>query len=122
VYHLFCRRVNSHESDTKQLVAVPLPAGTDSTIFREKIEEHWMPALEAFRPQLFLVSAGFDAHVLDGMSGLALRETDFAWITAQVMSVASDHADGRVVSVLEGGYHLGALGRSVATHLKALLT
>ncbi len=110
-----------HQSDTKQLVAVPLDAGTDGTAFREKVEAHWMPALERFRPQLILVSAGFDAHVLDDMSGLALREADFAWITDQIMSVAHDHAAGRVVSVLEGGYNLGALGRSVAVHLKALL-
>jgi acetoin utilization deacetylase AcuC-like enzyme len=84
------------------------------------VEERWLPALERFEPQLLLVSAGFDAHRDDDMAMLELAEPDYAWVSGLLKAVADRHAGGRVVSVLEGGYELHALGRSVVAHLKAL--
>jgi acetoin utilization deacetylase AcuC-like enzyme len=110
-----------HGTDTANLVSVPLPAGTGGAEFRQAISEHWLPALERFKPDIVFLSAGFDAHVLDDMSDLRLVEADYAWLTGQVMTIARRHAGGRVVSILEGGYELGALGRSVVAHLKAML-
>ena len=110
-----------HESDTQNLVGVPLPAGTGGEAFRAAIEQHWLPALEAFRPEFLFVSAGFDAHALDDMSSLALTEADYAWLTGQLMGIAAKHCGGRMLSMLEGGYETNALGRSVASHLNALL-
>jgi acetoin utilization deacetylase AcuC-like enzyme len=80
----------------------------------------WMPALERFRPEMIFISAGFDAHREDDLGQLGLTEADYEWITLRVMDVAKRHARGRVVSCLEGGYHLGALARSVGVHLRAL--
>jgi acetoin utilization deacetylase AcuC-like enzyme len=102
------------------IVNVPLPAGTDGTAYRVAFEARVLPALERFQPELILVSAGFDAHRDDPLAGLNLVETDFAWITEQVMTVAERHAKGRIVSFLEGGYNLNALARSVAAHLRVL--
>ena len=79
-----------------------------------------LPALNAFRPQMIFISAGFDAHREDDMGQMGLVEADYAWITRQIMAVAKEHAEGRIVSCLEGGYNLSALGRSVVAHLKAL--
>lgn len=110
-----------HESDTANLVAVPLPAGTAGPAFREAVAEHWFPALETFQPNMLLISAGFDAHVLDDMSSLALVEADYGWLTSQLVTIAKRHSEGRIVSILEGGYEPGALARSVVAHLKALL-
>lgn len=112
---------SGHAADTPNLVDVPLPAGTDGPAFRKAVSDHWLPALDGFRPELILISAGFDAHVLDDMSALSLTEADFAWITTELVGIAKRHAEGRIVSVLEGGYELGALARSVVAHLKALL-
>ena len=110
-----------HQSDTPNLVDVPLPAGTNGPAFRKAVAEHWFPALDAFRPELLLISAGFDAHVLDDMSSLALTEADYAWLTSQLVVIAKNHAEGRIVSMLEGGYEVGSLARSVVAHLKALM-
>ncbi len=79
-----------------------------------------MPALEAFRPQLVLFSAGFDAHEEDDMAMLRLTDADYGWVTREVKAVADRHAQGRMVSMLEGGYALSALGRSVVQHLRVL--
>jgi acetoin utilization deacetylase AcuC-like enzyme len=87
---------------------------------RELIEQQWMPALEAFRPQMLFISAGFDAHREDELGQMGLVEADYAWITRRLMDVADVHAQGRIVSCLEGGYHLSALARSVAAHLREL--
>jgi acetoin utilization deacetylase AcuC-like enzyme len=103
------------------IVSVPLRAGTDGPAFRAAVKAQWMPRLEDFKPQLILVSAGFDAHLEDGMAGLSLCEADFFWVTEEIRKIAECHAEGRIVSVLEGGYALPALGRSVAAHLNALL-
>jgi len=107
--------------DTGNLVNVPLAAGTGGAGFRKAVIEHWLPALTAFRPEFVLVSAGFDGHGLDEMSDLRLDESDFAWVTERLYEVASTHAGGRLLSMLEGGYEPGALARSVVSHLKALL-
>lgn len=110
-----------HEADAPNLACVPLPAGAQGPAFRSAIREHWLPALENFRPEILLMSAGFDAHVLDDMSSLALTEADYAWLTSELVAIAKRHAQGRIVSVLEGGYETGALARCVVAHLKALM-
>ncbi len=102
------------------MVNVPLPAGAGSQAFRDAVETRWLPALDDFAPELVLFSAGFDAHVEDDMAMLRLVDQDYAWVTAQVKRVADRHAGGRIVSVLEGGYALSALGRSVVQHLRVL--
>ncbi len=107
--------------DTPNVVYVPFPAGTDGPSFRKAITEHWLPALNDFRPQFLFISAGFDAHVLDDMSELSLVEADYGWITSELVLIAKAHGHGRILSMLEGGYELGALARSVVSHLKALL-
>jgi acetoin utilization deacetylase AcuC-like enzyme len=108
------------EPITATAVNVPVPARSTGEVVRKLVLEHWLPALHAFRPQMIFVSAGFDAHRDDDMGGMGLVEADYAWITRQVMAVAREHAQGRIVSCLEGGYDLSALGRSVVAHLKVL--
>ena len=102
------------------MVNVPVPPYTRGPEVRELIEGNWMARLEAFRPQMIFISAGFDAHREDDLGQLGLVEADYEWITRRVMGVAQRHAKGRIVSCLEGGYHLGALARSVAAHLRVL--
>ena len=109
-----------HDVDRPNIVCTPLPAGTKGPAFRAAVERDWLPALEAFQPQLVVVSAGFDAHALDPLGDLLLTEDDFAWVTRFVTAAADRYADGRVVSILEGGYHAGALARSAAAHVAAL--
>jgi acetoin utilization deacetylase AcuC-like enzyme len=99
---------------------VPLAPGSGSDEFRAAVAQ-WLPELEAHRPQLILISAGFDAHADDPLAGLELSDDDFGWVTEQLIAVARKHAQGRIVSSLEGGYALGALGRSTARHVQALL-
>jgi acetoin utilization deacetylase AcuC-like enzyme len=104
----------------RNMVNVPLAAGTGSQGFREAVERHWLPALDDFAPQMVFFSAGFDAHVEDDMAMLRFVDQDYAWVTERVKTIADRHAGGRIVSVLEGGYALSALGRSVVQHLKVL--
>ena len=108
------------EDPARNMVNVPLPAGAGSREFREAVREQWMPALENFRPQMIFFSAGFDAHAEDQMAMLRFADADYAWVTEQLKSVAERHAGGRMVSLLEGGYALSALGRSAARHIKVL--
>lgn len=108
------------EPRTATMVNIPVPARSKGDVVRALIAEHWLPALDAFAPQMIFISAGFDAHRDDDIGGMGLVEDDYAWITRQIMSVARVHAQGRIVSCLEGGYNLSALGRSVVAHLKAL--
>jgi acetoin utilization deacetylase AcuC-like enzyme len=103
------------------IVNAPLRAGDDSTVFREAMETRLLPRITAFRPDLIVISAGFDAHRLDPLGGLNLVEADFAWATTQLMEIAERHAKGRIVSVLEGGYHLEGLARSAAAHVETLV-
>jgi len=104
-----------------QLVNVPLPAGTASATYREAITARWLPALENYQPEMLFISAGFDAHIEDPLANLFLLDEDFAWITTQLMDIADRHCQGRIVSMLEGGYSLSALGRSAAEHVKVLM-
>ncbi|MGM0554707.1 MAG: histone deacetylase family protein, partial [Pseudomonadota bacterium] len=99
---------------------VPVAGGSSATQWREAVAAAWFDALDTFAPELILVSAGFDAHGEDGISRLALTEDDYAWVTAELAAIAQRHAGGRVVSLLEGGYALSALGRSVVAHLRVL--
>ncbi|HXM83022.1 MAG TPA: histone deacetylase family protein [Burkholderiales bacterium] len=108
------------ESPAPNMVNIPLAAGAGSRQFRDAVKEAWIPALNRFRPELILFSAGFDAHVEDEMAMLRFSDADYAWVTEQVKDVAERHAGGRMVSVLEGGYALSALGRSVVQHLRVL--
>ena len=103
------------------IVHSPLAAGCGSAAFRQAIERDWLPALASHRPQLILVSAGFDAHRLDPLGGLNLDDEDYRWVTRLIVDAANESAEGRVVSTLEGGYDLDALARSVGAHLEALI-
>ena len=105
---------------SERMVNIPLAAGSGSREFRDAVTTHWLPALERFKPEMVFFSAGFDAHRDDDMAMLQWVEADYAWVTQQLKAVADEHARGRIVSLLEGGYELHALGRSVATHLKVL--
>lgn len=109
------------ECTAPNMVNVPLAAGSGSEEFRNAVRERWLPALDAHRPQLIYVSAGFDAHREDPLAGLKLTEADYAWVTHELLRMAGKHSHGRLISTLEGGYALSALGRSVAEHVRALL-
>jgi acetoin utilization deacetylase AcuC-like enzyme len=100
---------------------VPLAPGSGSDAFRAAFNERCLPALEAHRPEILFVSAGFDAHREDPLANLKLADADFAWVTAEIVAVAARHAKGRIVSSLEGGYALSALGRSTIAHLRGLV-
>ena len=102
------------------MVNVPVPPYTRGPQVRALIEENWLAPLDAFRPEMIFISAGFDAHRDDELGQLGLVEADYTWITEQIKAVALKHARGRIVSCLEGGYNLGALARSVAAHLRVL--
>ena len=102
------------------LVNLPVPAYTKGMEVRELIEAAWIPRLEAFAPEMIFISAGFDAHREDDMGQMGLVEQDYAWITHRIKDVARRHAQGRIVSCLEGGYALSALGRSVEAHIRVL--
>ncbi|MEI8362904.1 MAG: histone deacetylase family protein [Betaproteobacteria bacterium] len=115
-YYPFC----GADSGNEHVINVPLAARSSGVDFRAAVTEQWLPALEQFKPQLILISAGFDAHWEDDMGGLALRENDYFWVTEMLKDVAKRHANGRIVSALEGGYALHALGRSVMNHVKSL--
>lgn len=108
------------EDPAGNMCNVPMRAGTRGDEFREIVSDIWMPRLRAFEPELICISAGFDAHVEDDMGGIALVDSDYAWVTGQLKIVARDSAHGRIVSMLEGGYALSALGRSVSAHIKVL--
>jgi acetoin utilization deacetylase AcuC-like enzyme len=107
-------------SPARNMHNVPLAAGSGSKELRKAVIEEWLPALEEFRPELIAFSAGFDAHIEDDMAMLRFTDADYAWVTEQVKGVADRHAKGRMVSMLEGGYALSALGRSAVQHIKVL--
>jgi acetoin utilization deacetylase AcuC-like enzyme len=109
------------ETGVGNIVNVPLAAGDTGVEFRKKYDSIILPALDAFKPQLLLISAGFDAHQDDPLASINLVEDDFRWVTQALMDCAGRHCKGRIVSVLEGGYNLKALAASVALHVKALL-
>lgn len=104
----------------RNIVCSPLRAGAGSAEFRAVVEKQWLPAMEAFEPEMIFISAGFDAHRADPLAQLCLVEDDYIWVTQQLMDVAKRFAHGRVVSSLEGGYDLPALGRSATAHIRTL--
>ena len=108
------------EHPAANMINVPLPAYSNGAAVRKVVETIWLPALEAFAPQMLFISAGFDAHREDDIGQMGLVEADYAWMTERLVDVAARHAEGRIVSCLEGGYNLSALGRSVVAHVKAL--
>lgn len=104
------------------MINVGLPARTGGKEFRSAVKHNWLPALHEFKPQMIFISAGFDGHREDDMANLSLVEADYEWVTQQVVEVAQLYSQGRIVSCLEGGYAISALGRSAAAHVRALTT
>ena len=103
-----------------QIANAPLAPGSGSAEFRQAWREHLLPHLDAFAPELLIVSAGFDAHRADPLAQLRLETEDYAWVTGELVALAGRHAGGRIVSSLEGGYDLSALAECVAAHVRAL--
>ena len=112
---------SSERGEHDQIVNAPLAAGDGGDVFREALESAILPRVDAFAPDLILVSAGFDAHYRDPLGNLQLTEADYAWATRALMKLADQHCGGRVVSLLEGGYDLQGLARSAAAHVQALM-
>jgi acetoin utilization deacetylase AcuC-like enzyme len=108
------------QSNAANLVNIPVPAYTKGMEIRELIDMMWIPRLEAHRPQMIFISAGFDAHREDDMGQLGLVEQDYVWITQRIKDVARQYAGGKIVSCLEGGYSLSSLARSVEAHVRTL--
>jgi acetoin utilization deacetylase AcuC-like enzyme len=113
---------SASETGVGNIVNVPLRPMTGSSHFRAGMREHILPALDAFRPEFLLISAGFDAHRSDPLAQLLLEEADYTWITERLIEIANRHAGGRLVSTLEGGYDLVALGASAAAHVRVLMS
>ena len=111
---------SGNEPKAGNMLNVPVPAYTKGGEIREIVEQQWLPLLETFRPQMIFISAGFDAHRDDDLGRLGLVEADYEWITRRLVDVAKRHAQGRIVSCLEGGYNLNALARSAAAHVRVL--
>jgi acetoin utilization deacetylase AcuC-like enzyme len=108
------------DNPAPNMVNVPLAAGAGGKELRSAVTSTWLPALDEFRPELVVFSAGFDAHTEDDMAMLRFTDADYAWVTEPVKAVADRYAEGRMVSMLEGGYALPALGRSAVQHIKVL--
>ncbi len=117
--HPFYPYSGDHPSSAN-MVNIPVPAFTKGVEIRAVVSDIWMPRLEAFAPEFIFISAGFDAHREDDLGQLSLVEADYAWITQEIQKVAKQFAHGRILSTLEGGYHLSVLGRSVVAHIKEL--
>ena len=113
---------SASETGVGNIVNVPLRPMSGSSQFRAAMTQRILPALDAFRPELVLISAGFDAHKSDPLAQLLLDEGDYTWITDRLIEIAYRHAGGRLVSALEGGYDLAALGASVAAHMRVLMS
>ncbi|WP_439154532.1 histone deacetylase family protein [Yoonia sp.] len=110
----------AHETGVGNVLNVPLPEGTGSQAFRDVMARMVLPRVDDFAPQLLLISAGFDAHQADPLAGMNLTTDDFAWVTEKLCDLADRHCQGRVVSALEGGYDLEALGAAAAAHVNVL--
>lgn len=109
-----------NERERAHMVNVLVPKGTGSKEVRKIVTEQWLPAMHAHKPEMIFISAGFDAHRDDPLAGMELIEDDYAWMTHQIMNVAKEHSQGRIVSFLEGGYNLSALAKSAVAHIKTL--
>ena len=107
--------------NTPNRISVPLDATAGGAEFRAAVTDKWLPALERFAPEMVFISAGFDAHVADDMSGVSLVDDDYQWVTEEIVRIAKQSADNRIVSMLEGGYELHSLARCVETHLRVLM-
>lgn len=119
-YQVYLYPFSGNGRSRPHMVNEELMAGDDGSVVRERVTKKWLPALHAHQPEMIFISAGFDAHRDDPLGGLNLVEDDYAWITQQVMAVADEHAQGRIVSFLEGGYNLQALAKSAAAHIGTL--
>ncbi len=108
------------DTDLPNIMNLPLPAGTSGTKWRSVVESQWFPRLHQFKPELIVISAGFDSHLQDDMGGFNLVEADYNWFTEEMCKIAKQYAHSRLISCLEGGYDLSSLGRSVAGHVKIL--
>jgi len=111
----------NHTSLAHNIIHPPLPANTKGADFQQAISQDWLPALKVFKPQLILISAGFDGHSEDEISQIVLTEIDYRWVTDQIKNIANEYSDGKVVSILEGCYALNALGRCVVAHINGLI-
>jgi len=109
------------EPTAEHIINSPLPATAGGTEFRQTVTTDWLPALNKFKPEILFISAGFDAHAEDDISQISLLERDYRWVTEQLVEIANQHSQDRIVSVLEGGYALSALSRSVVAHINGLL-
>lgn len=107
-------------SGNDRMVNVPLRRDADGAVFRKAVSESWLPALDRFKPEMIFISAGFDAHRDDDMSQVYLSDDDYVWITQQIRAIADQYSQGRIVSVLEGGYELHSLARCVVAHIRML--
>lgn len=112
---------NGEQARGPNMCNVPLAPYSDGAALRDAVTSRWLPALRTFRPQMLFVSAGFDAHREDEMSHLGWTDADYTWVTEQLVAVADECCEGRIVSVLEGGYALPALARSVEQHVRTLI-
>lgn len=110
-----------YSTTNPHILNVPLPAGTDSAHYRQAIQKKWFKAIEDFRPELIFFSAGFDGHQSDNMSAFMLTNEDYAWVTQQIKKIAESTCQGRMISILEGGYDLPTLGEACVSHVKALI-
>ena len=109
-----------NERQRDNMVNVPVPGGTDGTRIRQVVNDIWLPALNAFRPEMIFISSGFDAHRDDPLGGMMLTHEDYAWIALQLVNVAEEHSQGRIVSFMEGGYNLEALALCANAHIRTL--
>lgn len=112
---------SGYDSHVNNILNVPLPAGAGGAAFREAVEGSWLPRIREHAPQLLFISAGFDGHAMDDMAQFNLVDSDYGWVTRALCDAVKESAGARVVSMLEGGYELHSLGRSVEAHLKAFL-
>lgn len=117
--HPFYPGYNS-KMENNHILSIPLPAGTDGEIFREKIKMNWLRQIADFQPNLIFFSAGFDGHKLDPLADLNLVEADYVWLTTEIAKIAKDQCDGKMISVLEGGYNLDVLAECVPAHVNAM--
>jgi acetoin utilization deacetylase AcuC-like enzyme len=109
------------DSRTKTMINVPLAANADGKTYQQAFSHEFLPALNQFKPEIIYVSAGFDAHVDDPLAGMNLIDQDYIWMTEFIKLVAKQHAQGRIISLLEGGYHLPALAKAVSAHITSLM-
>jgi len=109
------------DSRTKTMINVPLAANADGKKYQQAFSHEFLPALNQFKPEIIYVSAGFDAHVDDPLAGMNLIDQDYIWMTEFIKQVAKQHAQGRIVSLLEGGYHLPALAKAASAHITSLM-